>query len=100
MHIMCGKGNIMKEKNVSLENKVILVTGAAGFIGSNLVMELLREVHPVHIVGIDNMNDYYDVSIKEYRLNQIEELVGKFYLEIYQRIYCRQSADRSDICRG
>ena len=97
---MCGKGNIMKEKNVSLENKVILVTGAAGFIGSNLVMELLREVHPVHIVGIDNMNDYYDVSIKEYRLNQIEELVGKFYLEIYQRIHCRQSADRSDICRG
>lgn len=77
MHIMCGKGNIMKVKNVSLENKVILVTGAAGFIGSNLVMELLREVHPVHIVGIDNMNDYYDVSIKEYRLNQIEELVGK-----------------------
>ena len=74
---MCGKGNIMKEKNVSLENKVILVTGAAGFIGSNLVMELLREVHPVHIVGIDNMNEYYDVSIKEYRLNQIEELVGK-----------------------
>lgn len=67
----------MKEKNVSLENKVILVTGAAGFIGSNLVMELLREVHPVHIVGIDNMNEYYDVSIKEYRLNQIEELVGK-----------------------
>lgn len=66
----------MKEKNVSLENKVILVTGAAGFIGSNLVMELLREVHPVHIVGIDNMNEYYDVSIKEYRLNQIEELVG------------------------
>lgn len=75
--MMCGKGNIMKEKNVSLENKVILVTGAAGFIGSNLVMELLREVHPVHIVGIDNMNDYYDVSIKEYRLTQIEELVGK-----------------------
>ena len=77
MHIVCGEGNIMKEKNVSLENKVILVTGAAGFIGSNLVMELLREVHPVHIVGIDNMNEYYDVSIKEYRLNQIEELVGK-----------------------
>ena len=77
MHIMYRKGNIMKVKNVSLENKVILVTGAAGFIGSNLVMELLREVHPVHIVGIDNMNKYYDVSIKEYRLNQIEELVGK-----------------------
>ena len=88
----------MKVKNVSLENKVILVTGAAGFIGSNLVMELLREVHPVHIVGIDNMNEYYDVSIKEYRLNQIEELVGK--QESYQRIHCRQSVDQSDICRG
>ena len=62
----------MREKNVVLTNKVILVTGAAGFIGSNLVQELLREVHPVHIIGIDNMNDYYDVSIKEYRLEQIE----------------------------
>ena len=61
----------MREKNVVLTNKVILVTGAAGFIGSNLVLELLREV-PVHIIGIDNMNDYYDVSIKEYRLEQIE----------------------------
>ena len=48
----------------SLTNKMILVTGAAGFIGSNLVMELLKEVHPVHIIGIDNMNDYYDVSIR------------------------------------
>ncbi len=64
----------MKEKNVNLLNKKILITGAAGFIGSNLVMELLREVHPVHIIGIDNMNDYYDVSIKEYRLQQIEKL--------------------------
>lgn len=64
----------MKEKNINLKNKRILITGAAGFIGSNLVMELLREVHPVHIIGIDNMNDYYDVSIKEYRLQQIEKL--------------------------
>lgn len=67
----------MKEKNVNLQNKVVLVTGAAGFIGSNLVMELLREVDPIHIVGIDNMNDYYDVSIKEYRLQQIEELAAQ-----------------------
>lgn len=76
-HTIFKKGNNMKIRNVTLENKVILVTGAAGFIGSNLVMELLREVYPVHIVGIDNMSDYYDVSIKEYRLGQIKELVEK-----------------------
>lgn len=64
----------MKEKNVTLGNKTILVTGAAGFIGSNLVLELLRTQSVVHIIGIDNMNDYYDVSIKEYRLEQIESL--------------------------
>lgn len=68
---------MMKKKNILLEENIILVTGAAGFIGSNLVMELLREVHPVHIIGIDNMNDYYDVSIKEYRLQQIEELAAQ-----------------------
>ena len=57
--------------NVGLKNKTILITGAAGFIGSNLVLELLRTVEPVTIVGLDNMNDYYDVSIKEYRLEEI-----------------------------
>lgn len=46
----------MKEKNVDLQNKRILITGATGFIGANLVMELLRELYPVHIIGIDNMN--------------------------------------------
>ena len=59
--------------NVELKNKTILVTGAAGFIGSNLVMELLKTVEPVTIVGLDNMNDYYDVSIKDYRLAEIEK---------------------------
>ena len=62
--------------NVSLSGKTILVTGAAGFIGSNLVMELLRTVENVTIVGLDNVNDYYDVSIKEYRLNEIEKLAA------------------------
>lgn len=62
----------MKEFNINLKNKTILVTGSSGFIGSNLVLELLRTIEPIHIIGIDNMNDYYDVSIKEYRLNMIE----------------------------
>lgn len=59
--------------NIQLNNKTILVTGAAGFIGSNLVLELLRNQLPVHIIGIDNMNDYYDVSIKKWRLSEIEK---------------------------
>ena len=58
---------------IELKNKTIFVTGAAGFIGSNLVLELLRTQSPVTIIGIDNMNDYYDVSIKEWRLAQIDE---------------------------
>lgn len=53
--------------------QTILVTGAAGFIGSNLVLELLRSMSPVKIIGLDNMNDYYDVSIKEYRLQQLDK---------------------------
>lgn len=62
----------MLKRNVALREKVIIITGAAGFIGSNLVLELLHTQSPVHIIGIDNMNDYYDVSIKEYRLKEIE----------------------------
>ena len=64
----------MLTPNVNLTNASILVTGAAGFVGSNLVMELLRTVEGAKIVGLDNMNDYYDVSIKEYRLAEIEKL--------------------------
>ncbi len=66
----------MLAKNIDLTGKCILVTGAAGFIGANLVMELLRTVRNVRIVGIDNMNDYYDVALKEYRLKQIEEIAA------------------------
>ena len=65
----------MLSPNVELSKKTVLVTGSSGFIGSNLVMELLRTFPEIHIVGIDNMNDYYDVSIKEYRLSEIERCV-------------------------
>lgn len=67
----------MLTPNIDLQNKSILITGAAGFIGANLVMELLRGTAAVTIVGLDSMNDYYDVSIKEYRLTEIEKLARK-----------------------
>ena len=68
----------MKEKNIVLRNKMVFVTGVAGFIGSNLVMKLLKTVYPVNIIGIDNMNDYYDVSIKEWRLKEIENTANEY----------------------
>ena len=64
-------------QTIELKNKTILITGSAGFIGSNLVLELLRTQSPIHIVGLDNVNDYYDVSIKEWRLAEIEKCVSE-----------------------
>lgn len=64
----------MLEYNVSLDGKTVLVTGAAGFIGSNLVKRLFRDVEEIRIVGIDSMTDYYDVNIKKERLSEIEAL--------------------------
>lgn len=58
---------------INLQNKTVFITGSAGFIGSNLVLELLRTQSPIHIIGLDNMNDYYDVRIKEWRLKEIEK---------------------------
>ena len=67
----------MVTTNILLTGKTLFITGSAGFIGSNLCLELLRRFDSINIIGIDNINDYYDVSIKEWRLKQIEEEVSK-----------------------
>ena len=57
--------------NISLDGKTVLVTGAAGFIGANLVKRLMEDVPSAKIIGIDSMNDYYDIRLKEYRLEEL-----------------------------
>jgi len=65
----------MVNYNVNLEGKTVLVTGAAGFIGSNLVKRLFADVKNIHVIGIDSITDYYDVNIKRERLSEIASLV-------------------------
>lgn len=81
-------------QNIELKNKTVFVTGSAGFIGSNLVLELLKTQSPITIIGLDNMNDYYDVSIKEWRLAEIEKCVAQHSESTYQ-FYKGDLADKS-----
>ena len=66
----------MKKQQINLNNKTILVTGSPGFIGANLVIRLLITLTAGTVVSLDNMNDYYEVSLKEWRLKQIEKLAA------------------------
>lgn len=80
-----------------MKHNVILITGAAGFIGSNLVKKLLQATEGVTIVGVDNLSNYYDVSIKEYRLKEIEKIStnsGSTWIFVKGNI-----ADRGLICK-
>ena len=80
--------------NIELNGKTVLITGAAGFIGANLVMDLFKTTEGIHIIGLDNMNDYYDVSIKEYRLKEIENL-AKQYPNVQWKFVKGDLADRA-----
>lgn len=69
---------------IDLNNKTILVTGGAGFIGSNLIKRLFNDTKGSTIINIDNLNDYYDVHLKEYRLKELETLNGQLPTVNYQ----------------
>lgn len=69
------------KSTIDLHNAAVLVTGAAGFIGSNLAKQLLDSIEGIHVIGFDNVNDYYDVRLKEYRLNQLSHYEGFTFIK-------------------
>ena len=79
--------------NVCLEGKTILITGAAGFIGANLALRLLRDFPGCRVVGIDSITDYYDVSLKHERLRDLEMFGGRFTF-VHASIADRDAVER------
>ena len=71
----------MLTKNIILKGKTVLVTGVAGFIGSNLAKKLLQDISDIKVVGIDNMNDYYDVRLKEERLKDLSSFLSFVFIK-------------------
>jgi len=63
----------MNRENLGVDKKTIMITGCAGFIGSNLVIRLAQSGYAICLIGIDNLNNYYDVGLKKYRLCKIEK---------------------------
>ena len=83
----------MLTDNIDLNGNTVLVTGAAGFIGGNLVKHLFGIYPNIHIIGIDSLNDYYDVCLKHERLREIEEL-GRNWTFIHDTIANKAIVDR------
>ena len=82
----------MVDYNISLDGKTILVTGAAGFIGSNLVKRLFYDAKNIKVIGIDSITDYYDVNIKYERLKEIEAL-GKDWTFVHDSIANKEAVE-------
>ena len=78
--------------NIELSNKTVLVTGAAGFIVANLVKRLLTEFESVKVIGIDSITDYYDISLKQERLNELS-VYGDRFVFIKDNIANKQAID-------
>ena len=83
----------MLKNNIQLEGKTVIVTGAAGFIGANLVKRLFRQFQDIKVVGIDSLTDYYDVRLKQERLAQIAAL-GRDWRFLKENIADKQAVDR------